>query len=334
VDGVWVVAQLLEVKRKEDPGARAEVENNQLAAAREEALHRYYGALTRRYAKVDRKLLDSLDFDAAVPGPDALASDQRVIARLPGGKKITVANLAQELERHFFHGLKDAAGKKRIGPKVQSSFDSLLFRTLLLLEADRQGLRDSDEFRKPVRTATDRLLFEAFLKTVIAPTIQVSDEEVRKYYEAHKADYATPGMLRLDGLAFADPKSAEAALARLKAGTDFKWLQANADGVVPAESQKIRFDGVPVTASSLPEGLAKAISGAHEGDFRLYAGDGESYVVQVAKEFPSGSLSLDDARKGISDKLFSERVGQTIKEWADKVRPHHDVQVYLARPGE
>jgi hypothetical protein len=157
---------------------------------------------------------------------------------------------------------------------------------------------------------------------------------VQKHYQAHKADYTTPRMFRLDGLAFSSPKHAEAALARLRAGTDFKWLKSNADGVIPAEAQKIRFDGVPVTPSSLPEGLAKAISAAKEGEFRLFAGEGESYVVQVVKDFPSGHLSIEDTRKGITDKLFSEKVGPAIKEWADKVRPHHDIQVYLTRPGE
>jgi hypothetical protein len=331
--GTWIVARLLEVKQRDDPNARAAAEATALATAREEALHRYSRELSRRYAKVDRKLLQSLDWDAPQPGAAALAKDRRAIARLSGGAKITVADLTEELERQFWHGLEDAAGKKRIAPRVQPSFDSLLFRALLLQEAAQQKLRDTEEFRKPVRAATERVLFDAFLKSAIAPSIQVTEEEVHQHYEAHRQEYATPAMVRLDGLAFASSKDAQTALARLKAGTDFKWLKSNADGVVPAEEQKLHFDGNPVTASSLPEGLAKAISGAKEGDYRLHAGDGESYVVHVVKDFPSGYLPFDDAAKGIREKLFGEKVGQAIKGWADRVRPHHDVQVYVAQSG-
>ncbi len=332
--GTWIVAQLIEVKRREDASAGAAAEEGQIAAAREQALHRYFERLSKQNAKVDRKLLHSLDWDAPKPGAAALAQDKRVIAKLSGGARITVADLTEELERLFWHGLADAAGKNRIGPKVQPAFDSVLFRALLLQEAARQNLRESDEFKRPVRAAIEKLLFDAFLKEAIAPTIQVSDDEVRKYYEAHKQEYATPALVRLEGLAFSNPTAAQVAMARLKAGTDFKWLRSNAEGTVPEEAQKLRFEGAPVTTSSLPEGLAKAISGAKEGDYRLYQGDGESYVVQLVKDFPPGQLPIDDATKGIRSKLFAGKVGQAIKEWADKVRPHHDVQLYVARSGE
>jgi parvulin-like peptidyl-prolyl isomerase len=332
--GAWIVIQLLEVSRKDDPARRAEAEADQLAHAREEALKHYYEQLTRLHAKVDRKLLRSLDWDAPKPGAAALLQDKRVLAQLSGGAKITVADLGHELERHFWHGLDEAAAKKKIGPRVQDSWNSLLFRHLLLEEAARQRLRETDEFRKPVRAQTERILFNAFLENAVAPSIKVGDDEVRGYYEAHKADYVTPGMVRLDGLGFADAKDAEAALSRLKAGTDMKWLKANADGVLPADAQSVRFEGVPVTLSSLPPELAKALQGAKEGDYRLYAGEGQSYVVQVVQEFPPGHQPLESVQKPIFDRLFGEKVQKAIDGWADKVRPHHEVELFVVKASE
>lgn len=332
--GAWIVIQLLDVSRKDDPARRAEAEADQLTHAREQALKRYYEQLARQNAKVDRKLLRSLDWDAPKPGFAALLKDQRSLARLSGGTKITVADLGKELERHFWHGLEEAAAKKKIGPRVQDTWDSLLFRNLLLEEAARQRLRDTDEFRKSVRAETERILFNAFLENAIAPSIKVGDDEIRAYYEAHRADYVTPGMVRLDGLGFADVKDAQAALSRLKAGTDMKWLKANADRVLPAEAQSIRFEGVPVTLTSLPPELGKALRGAKEGDLRLYAGEGQSYVVQVVQEFPPGPQPLESVQKPIFDRLFGEKVLKSIGDWADKVRPHHEVEIFAVKGGE
>jgi hypothetical protein len=330
----WIVIQLLEVIRKDDPARRAEAEADVLAHAREEALKRYYQELARLHAKVDKKLLASIDWDAAKPGIAALKEDQRVLARLSGGAKITVADLGRELERHFWHGLEQAAGKKRIGARVQDSWDSLLFRRLLLDEAARQRLRDTDEFRKPMRVQTDKILFNAFLENAIAPTVKVGDDEVRAWYEAHKADYVTPGMVKLDGLGFGDLKDAQAALSRLKAGTDLKWLKANADGLLPPEAQSLRFQGVPVTLSSLPPELGKALQGSKEGDYHLYAGEGQSYVVLVVQEFPPGHQPLQSVERSIFDRLFGEKMQQAIDVWADKVRPHHEVEVFVVKAGE
>lgn len=332
--GAWIVIQLLEVERKDDPARRAEAEADQLTHAREEALARTYQQLARLHAEVDKKLLGSLDWDAARPGAAALLRDQRVLARLTGGTKITVADLGHELERHFWHGLEEAAAKKKIGPRMRASWDSLLFRHLLLEEAARQRLRETDEFRKPVRAETAKILFNALVEEAVLPSIKVGDDEIRAHYEAHQGDYATPGMVRLDGLGFADAKDAQAALSRLKAGTDMKWLKANADGVLPAEAQSLRFDGTPVMLSSLPPELGKALRGARNGDFRLYDGEGQAYVVQVVQEFPPGHQPLEVVQKAISDRLFGEKVQKAIEGLADKIRPHHQVEIFVARAGE
>ena len=189
-------------------------------------------------------------------------------------------------------------------------------------------------FRKPFAAESEKILFNAFMENVVAPSIKVGDDEVRAYYEAHKAEFVTPGMVRLDGLGFADVKDAQAALSRLKAGTDMKWLKANADGVLPAEAQSLRFDGVPVTLGSLPPELAKALQGAKEGDLRLYAGEGQAYVVQVVQEFPPGHQALEEAQKPIFDRLFGEKVQKAIGDWADKVRPHHEVELFVVKAEE
>jgi parvulin-like peptidyl-prolyl isomerase len=332
----WVVAKVLEVVRKDDPAAQAEAEESNLTAVREETLQRYYRDLAQRHAVVDRALLKKLDYHAPKPGATALKKDKRVIATLDGGTRLTVADLSTELERHFWHGLEDAVPKKKINSRIGTTFDSLLFRSLLVQEGARLKVRESPEFQRPVRAATDKLLFTAYLENAIAPGIQVTDDEARKYYSDHLADYRTPPLVAMELVAFTGVKEAQAGLNRLKSGTDLKWLRANADGVIPAEAQQLKVqEGVPVTLPSLPAGLAKALGGAREGDYRLYeAPEGETYVVRLSKEFPAGQQPFEDVAEAIRQRLFSAKVDESIKSLAKKLREHHQVQVLLAGSGQ
>ena len=332
VGGGWSVTLFLETRTSPDAKkTRAGIEEANLAAHRERLLRQYYTALSKKYAKIDRKLLDSLDFEAPKPGVEALMKDKRTLVRFEGGKTVTVADFTAELDKQFFHGVEDAARQKRANNKKMSTFDAMVFRILLLDEAARQNLRQTDEFKVPMRDATDRILFNAFLENAVAPSVQVSDDDCRKYYEAHKAEYATPAFYRLDGIAFSDVKDAQAAIGKLRAGTDFKWARANADGVIAANKQKLAFEALPVTIASLPEGLAAALSGAKEGEYRLYASpEGEYYVVLLVKEFPAGVQPFEAVQEGIKKKIFSEKVAGSIREWAEKIRQHHKIEIYVS----
>ncbi len=64
--------------------------------------------------------------------------------------------------------------------------------------------------------------------------MKLDEAKVRKYYEDHQADYTLPAFYKLESIGFATQKDAEAAVAKLRSGTDFKWLNANADGKLAA----------------------------------------------------------------------------------------------------
>ena len=62
-------------------------------------------------------------------------------------------------------------------------------------------------------------------------------------YEKRKAQFTSPQMYRLDGMGFGSAKAAQAALEKLKAGTDLEWLRANAEGQLKPEEQAFQLAG-------------------------------------------------------------------------------------------
>jgi hypothetical protein len=316
-----------------DPQARAMLEKASRDRLTAVALVANYRALTKEYAKVDTALLKRLDYHAKRPGLAALFKDKRVLARIQGGKPVTVEDLTVELSRKFYHGAERAVEEKKINKEKQDVFDSLLYRRLLEREAEQRRIAESDGFRRKITRFEDSLLFSRFIEQVIAPTVSVTEGEGKKRYEEKKASYLYPHFYKLESLAFTTTKDAEKAIAKLKAGTDVKWLRANAENQV--QEPKLQFDGATYAATMLDGALQKVLAGAKAGDFRLYAAeDGTAYALRVVDETPAAPQPYTEVREVIVRGVFAEKLGKAIEEWSKKLRAAHEVNVFVTRIGE
>ncbi len=318
----------------DDPQERAKIEAGSRLARRQVAIRKYAAALIEKYAKVDKKLLAKLDLEAPKPGIEALAQDTRVLTRIQGEKPITVAEWVGELRKKFFHGPEGAIQRKKLNAKKQVVLDEMLHRRLLLKEGLSQRLQETEEYKRQVGDYADRLAFGAVFERVILTEVKVTDEEARAYYEKHKGEFTTPTLFKLRALAFGRPEDAEAAFQKLKTGTDFNWMAANADGQLEAAKQSLHFDQVPVIATSLPAELAGALTGAKSGDYRRYAdANGGHYVIGVTEEIPPTVQTFDETKASIGKKLQNEKVNKAFEDWTAKLRQHYAVEVLLTKIG-
>ncbi len=116
--------------------------------------------------------------------------------------------------------------------RKEDALNATISRRLLNLEARRAGIDRTAIYRERVESFQDSLVFDAFVQKVIVPGNKMREEEVKGYYNGHLKDYSNPEMLKIKSLAFTSRDAAEGALRKLKEGTDFGWLAANATGQV------------------------------------------------------------------------------------------------------
>jgi parvulin-like peptidyl-prolyl isomerase len=324
------VLLLEDVRYPEDPALRAEVERQATGPLIQRALHDYYETLIRKHATVNRKLLAAVDYHARKPGIGALAKDRRVLARIRGEAPVTVADLTAELKTQFFHGLERAAKERKVNAKKKQFFDSLLFRGLLDKEAKVQGVADEPEFRRELADYDRSVVFTAFLEKVVVPEVKVTEEDARAHYEGHRAELTYPDFYKLETLAFASARDAQASCEKLRSGTDVKWLKANAEAQLEPKKRSLQVDGATVSAASMPEGLAAVLSGAGAGDCRIYAqSDQECYAVLVVDKVAARVQPFEEAREVVEQQVFKEKLTRSVKEWAARLREAHEVQVYV-----
>lgn len=330
----WAILDVLDVRYPEDAAARAQAGNAVLSKARSQALQAYYEGLIKRYAKIDKKRLDALNFESPRPGLAALQKDRRVLATFSGGEKpITVGDLADALAKGFFHGADRAVKDKKINMKKLEVFDGLLARKVIPLEVRARRLEATPEFAQKVAVFESNLLFTRFLDKVVVPEIKLGEPEVKKYWEAHKAEYTYPAFWRVESLAFKDVKSAQGAVDKLRAGTDFGWLNANAEGQLKPGERTVTLGGV-LAESALPRDVAAALAGAGKGDYRLYATPGgQYYAIHVVDYTPPSEQPFEEVREAVTQRLYLESLGSAIEGWAAKLRKVRKVEVFITRIG-
>ncbi|MBE0568702.1 MAG: peptidyl-prolyl cis-trans isomerase [Deltaproteobacteria bacterium] len=323
--------KLEDIRYPKDEAARRQAEKDALQAKKAETLKAYSEGLRKKYVKIDRKLFDNIDFDAAGAGIGRLRADERVLAAIKGEKPVTVGDLTAALEKKFFHGAERAAEEKKINSKKEQTLEEILNKRVALLEAKKQKLERTDYFKVKAQEHRNGALFGTFVQKVIVPDVKVGEEELHGYYQAHINEYTFPEMVRIDGLVFADKGPAESAIEKLRKGADFQWLRANADGQVDSAKGKdlLEFKGQLLTVATLPDSVREAIAGAGAGDYRLYADPGNAYyVLDLLERIPSRPMPLESVKGEMEKKLFSEKLQLVLRDWEEKLRKASDVKIY------
>lgn len=330
----FAILSLEEVRYPENPKARAEAVQASLAARRKAELKKFYDALVKRHSRTDKTLLKSLDFEAKKPGLAAYKKDQRVLARIDDAKPITVAELADAVEKGFYHGVEGAIKEKRVNREKLNVFDGLLSARVVPTEVKRQGLEESTEFKERMADSENSLLFSKFVEKAVLPEVKVTEAQLRKYYADHKSSYTYPTFYKLESVAFTSLKGAEGAVKQLRGGTDFKWLNANAEGQVKAGDRKLGIEGT-LSANTLPKDLATLLSGSKKDDYRLYADEANKqyYVIRLVDVIGASEQPFESVQEQIKQTVFEESLTAAVKVWAEKLRKATQVRILLTRIG-
>lgn len=331
-EGMTIV-RLVDVRYPEDREARRQAEQDALEARKQASLSAYTDLLRSRYTSVDRRVLQTLDFQAKSPGLEALRKDERVVARVKGGAPVRVKDLTAAVEAKYYHGVEGAIERKRVNEDLPQILDRILVERATLLEAKRLGLERTESFRAALKQKADGALFEAFVARVINPEVKLDSPELRKHYDEHREAYTTPEMMRIESLAFLRYADAQAAIETIRKGGDLKWVRTNAEGQAGPESfaSLVRLDGDLVAVAALPATMRKAVAGARAGDCR-FSGEpgGPFYVLSITQVVPAAPRPYDAVKGDIATELFVIKRKAAVDDWAVKLRAASDVRIFAS----
>ena len=328
----FVVFKLKEKRfaQERDPEIWARAEKRVLKKKRADAAKEYYSDLVKRYVKVNEEVLDGLDYESKEPGLQKLLADQRIVATIEAEEPITVGELSNALKDTFYHGIEKAIASKKVNDKKYLVLGKMLEKRILIKEALKQGIDESEEYRQRIEEYEKSIVFEVFVNRVIIPAIKIDRKEVEDYYQKNKQEYSTPAMVRIESLVFEQENHAVDTLEKLSKGSDFDWLRSHAEGQVEANSGGLlQLEGKLLTISGLPEDLHRVVEEAKEGDYKLYVSpEGYFYVLYIYEVVSPKPQPFAKVKPKITEKIFEGKVKEAVEDYAAKLREYYPVEIY------
>src|SRR6266850_166627 len=198
-----------------------------------------------------------------------------------------------------------------------------------------QGMNWED-FRNNIRST---LLTQRVISSEVGSHINISDEEVTKYYEAHKTEFVRPEQVALREIVVNTEgkkaeelpdlkKKAETALKRVQDGEDFGEIAKRlSDGSTKAQGG---FLGI-YKRGELSKELEDKVFKMKRSELTEVMETKQGYLVlQVLEHYDEGEQALPKVKNEIMDKLYSGRMEPAMREYLKTLREQSYVVI---KPG-
>jgi peptidyl-prolyl cis-trans isomerase SurA len=216
--------------------------------------------------------------------------------------------------------------------RIQNKLDSM---EALEKAVTSQGLNWED-FKDGIRK---QLLTQRVIGSEVGSHITIGNDEVQKYYDAHKTDFIRPEQVALRSIEIntQGKKPEEIAELRKKADTALKRVQ---DGEDFGEIAKRFSDGSTAKQGGYL-GIYKRGELSKELEDRVFAMKRNELtpvietkqgflILQVLEHYDEGLQTVDKVRDEIMDKLYNERLEPAMREYLKTLREQSYV---IIKPG-
>src|SRR6266566_3575381 len=195
-----------------------------------------------------------------------------------------------------------------------------------------QGMNWED-FKNNIRST---LLTQRVISSEVGSHITISDEEVTKYYEAHKTEFVRPEQVALREIVVSTEgkkpedlpdlkKKAETALKRVQDGEDFGEIAKRlSDGSTKSQGG---FLGIYKRGELSKELEDKVFKMKRNEVIETKQG---FLVLQVLEHYDEGEQSLAKVKNEISDKIYGQRMEPAMREYLKTLREQSYVVI---KPG-
>lgn len=181
-----------------------------------------------------------------------------------------------------------------------------------------------------------QLLVREVIGREVGSRLHVSREEVRKYYDEHKKEFESTGMVHLMEILVSTEKykpdeakkRAEAALAELKAGARFSdVVKKYSDGPDPEQGGDIGFVKTGTMAPSIAEAVSKLDINENSDPIEVKNG---YLILKVMERFSPGIPKFEEVEQRVNEAIYNQKMQPKLREYLIQLRK--ESYIFLA-PG-
>ena len=171
----------------------------------------------------------------------------------------------------------------------------------------------------------DSMLLVTYLQSVIAPTIKISDEEIKTYYDSNPDKFFDSGRIRVAIITRETQAEAQTDYERIVSGADFTWIAKQ----FSIDEFKDR-GGVRdwATLSKFPRDIAAQLEAVEIGTCLPPLSGDDGFVVMKLLEREAGPrLTLAQVEGGIRSRLETEKQLAAIDATLTELRADADITI-------
>ena len=189
-------------------------------------------------------------------------------------------------------------------------------------EIEKQGMNYED-FKDNIRR---NLLMREVMEREVGSRIQLSRDDARKFYEAHKNEFKSPGMVHLQQILVATekrkPEEAEKrandALAELKAGQKFSEIAKKySDGPSAEQGGDVGM----LKEGTLAPDIAAAVTKLDVNEFSNTIQTKYGYVIlKVLERYSPGVPKFEEVEQRVDEVLYNQKMEPRLREYLTQLR--------------
>ena len=245
----------------------------------------------------------------------AKKEDSKVLVTIDNDK-MTVQEFNKELDKipvNMKMLVATQSGKK-------SYLDKLVVKKLLLREAGKEKMDTEKEFQERLADIKDQLLIESLLKKKIAADAKISDDDLKKYYEANKESFKREREISTRHILLKTEEEAKQVQGKLIKGEDFIEL-AKKYSIDPNAGATGGEIGFHPKGSLVPEYEAAAFKltkvGQVSGIIKTQFG---YHIIRLEGTKPPSYVPFDEVKDFIKQKILQEKQSELLEKYIDSLK--------------
>ena len=263
------------------------------------------------------------------------AKDDDVVAKI-GDRKITLSEFNKML------GYLDSEKQKLIekNPQLKENLLQQYIQGIVISKlAKKKGFDKNLELKEQLEMITDNYIAIEYLKKEVANKVEVSEEDIKAYYESHKDEFKTPEMVRSRHILIkTDPSAsdndkknakekAEDILKKIKSGEDFAKLASDISDDTGSKPKGGELGFFP---------KGRMVKSFEDAAFSLNPGEVSEivetqfgyHIIKVEEKKEPGMEPFDTAKEKIKQKLLQERTKTKVTEFIEKAMKEANIEVH------
>jgi len=235
-----------------------------------------------------------------------------------GSEKITKSEFEARISQ-FPKELQEEAKKKE---NVEKILDQMIDEKLLISDAKSKKIDKRATFKQQISDAQTQLLLNTYIQENIDPKVQVTEAEVRQYFDQNPNQFKEEEYRNADHILVKTEDEAKKLLEKAKAGDDFAKL-AKENSIDPSAQNNNGALGWFIKGQMVPE-FEQKVFGMTKGELGIVKSQFGVHVIRLNDTNVRPAVTFDQIKERIQESLTVQKkrdiVSNILKDLKQKTK--------------